>query len=395
MSWNKPGGDKKDPWSGRDKDNQPPDLDQVIRTIQDKLGGIFGSGGGGKQQAPSAKGIGAILIGVLALWGFTGFYTIEEGYLGVITQFGKYTETQPSGLHWRIPFPVEAVTKVDVQRQRILEVGYRSGGNQQTLGTVPREALMLTEDENIVDIRLAVQYQVKDAENFLFNVDDPAMTLKQVTESAIRAVIGRSKMDYALKEGRGDIVAQVSSNIQMVMDVYESGVSIASVNLQDAQPPEEVQAAFEDAIKAREDKQRYINEAEAYSNDVIPKARGGAARLLQEAEGYKQRVIARAQGETNRFLKLLAEYKKAPEVTRERLYLDAMESVLANTDTVMIDVKGSNNLLYLPLDKISNRASAPTGGVSTDQLYTPTPQKPMTNQPSPRTSSRGRNVRGR
>lgn len=399
MSWNEPGGDKKDPWSGRDQDKQPPDLDEVIRSLQEKLGGIFGSGGKGGSDGGgpgfSVKGIVFILGGLLIFWGFTGIYTIDEGLHGVETRFGRYTLTTPSGLHWHIPFPIETVEKVDVQRQRFLEVGYRSGGRQGTLGSVPREALMLTEDENIVDVRVAVQYQVKDAGNFLFNVKDPGLTLKQVTESAVREVIGHNNMDYVLKEGRADIVAVAKKQIQSVMDSYGAGISIASVNMQDAQPPEEVQGAFEDAIKAREDKQRLINEAEAYSNDIIPKARGAAARLMQEAEAYRLRVIAEATGETNRFNKLLAEYRKAPEVTRKRLYIEAVESVLSNTDTVMINVKGSNNLLYLPLDKIIGREHSPQASGATQQRPSTSAQKSATRPQSLRSSKRGRGAGGR
>ncbi len=399
MSWNKPGGDKKDPWSGRDQDKQPPDLDEVIRSLQTKLGGIFGSGGKGGSDGGgpefSVKGIGFILVGLLILWGFTGIYTVDEGLHGVETQFGKYIGTTPSGLHWHIPFPIEAVEKVDVQRQRFIEVGYRSGGRQQALGSVPREALMLTEDENIVDVRVAVQYQVKDAANFLFNVKDPGLTLKQVTESAVRAVIGTNKMDYVLKEGRSDIVAVAKRQIQTVMDSYGAGISVASVNMQDAQPPEEVQGAFEDAIKAREDKQRLINEAEAYSNDVIPKARGGASRLMQEAEAYRLSVIAEATGETNRFNKLLAEYRKAPEVTRKRLYIEAVESVLSNTNKVMINVKGSNNLLYLPLDKIVGREHSPQTTAGTKGSRSTPAQQSATRPQSLRSSNRGRGAGGR
>lgn len=398
MSWNKPGGDKKDPWSGRDQDKQPPDLDEVINKLQEKLGGIFGSGGGGgRRGSPSLAAFGLIFLAVLVFWGLTGLYTVEEGLLGVVTRFGKYSETTPAGLHWHLPFPIETVDKIDVKQQRILEIGYRSGGRQQSLGSVPREALMLTADENIVDIRMAVQYTIKDAKDFLFNVSEPAMTLRQVTESAVRGVIGANKMDYILKEGRSEIVARVETDIQIVMDSYQSGIEVSSVNLQDAQPPEEVQGAFEDAIKAREDKQRVINEAQAYRNDIVPKARGGAARMEQEAEGYKQRVIAKSLGESDRFEKLLREYNKAPNVTRDRLYLEAMESVLSQIDTVMIDVKGSNNLLYLPLDKMtgSNQASTMNQGSSARQNFSTTPQSTATRPDSLRTPSRGRNIRGR
>jgi modulator of FtsH protease HflK len=372
MSWNEPGGDKKDPWSGRGDQKGPPDLDEAIRSLQEKLSNIFGGGkgsksGGGGGSSPglfssgnAMKNLGFIALAVLVLWILSGFYIIDEGNQGVETRFGKYTLTTDSGLNWHFPAPIERVEKINVQQQRYIEVGYRSGGNGQAQGAVPvpKEALMLTKDENYVDVQLAVQYQVKDAKALLFNLADPEATLKQVTESALRGVIGGSIMDFVLTEGRSEVVAQAKKEIQDVMDAYNSGIQVTSVNLQDAQPPEQVQNAFEDAIKAREDQQRFINEAEAYANDVVPKARGAAARKIQEAEGYKEQVIAQADGETNRFTKLVTEYKKAPEVTRKRLYLEAMESVMSESNAIMIDVKGGNNMLYLPLDKMIQQKQA-------------------------------------
>ena len=399
MSWNEPGGDKKkDPWSGRKDESGPPDLDEVIRSFQEKLGGIFGGGSGGGDSSGgggSLKSLGYVAAGAVVLWGLSGFYIVDEGTRGVETRFGAYVTTTQPGLNWRFPTPIEKVQVVDVQNVQVVEVGYRSGGRQGT-GSVPREALMLTKDENIVDVRLAVQYQVKDAQDYIFNVLNPSATLKQVTESALRGVIGHSTMDFVLTEGRSVIVAEIQTEIQKVMDAYESGVIITSVNLQDAQPPEQVQGAFEDAIKAREDEQRLINEAEAYSNEVVPVARGAASRKTQEAEAYKERVIAEATGEVSRFSQLLKEYKKAPVVTRQRMYLESMEEVLSNTSTVMIDVKGGNNLLYLPLDKLGNRTSDSgsanvIGGSRSSVVQQPTR---ITNS-STRPSGRGRDVRGR
>lgn len=400
MSWNEPGGDNKDPWSGRKQQKGPPDLDEVIQSMQEKLGGLFGGGrGGGSGSGSPIKAFGILVLVLLIIWGLTGIYIVDEGNRGVVTRFGAYSETTQPGPHWHIPAPIEAVDIVNVEQQRFLEVGYRSGGRQQALGSVPREALMLTKDENIVDVRLAVQYQVKDAKNFLFNVLDPGATLKQVTESAQRGVIGSNTMDFVLTEGRTEVVAEIKTEIQKIMDNYQAGVSVTSVNLQDAQPPEEVQSAFEDAIKAREDKQRLINEAEAYSNDVIPKARGAAARQIQESQGYKAKVVARAQGEASRFTQMLTEYEKAPEVTRERLYIDAIESVLSETDTVLIDVKGSNNLLYLPLDKIVSRPSvAPSAAAADRAKYATSPrshQSTNTTTKPVRQSTRGREGRDR
>ncbi len=398
MSWNEPGGDDKDPWSGRKDQQGPPDLDEAIRSLQKKLGGIFGGGNGsnsgdGDNSSSVSIGLGILLAGTLFLWGISGFYIVDEGNNGVEMRFGKYiAPPTEAGWHWHFPYPIEQVELVNIKQQRYIEVGYRSAGGRG-VGSVPKEALMLTKDENIVDVRLAVQYQVKNAKDFLFNLANPKATLKQVTESAERGVIGSSKMDFVLTEGRGEIVAKIKKEIQTVMDSYKSGIQITSVNLQDAQPPEQVQGAFEDAIKAREDQQRLINEAEAYANDVIPKARGAAARKIQEAEAYKEQVIAKSTGEVSRFMKLLTEYRKAPEVTRQRLYLESMETVLAKTKTVMVDVKGGNNLLYLPLDKIA--------ASTTEQIL----DKPIVNdsrslphkvvQVAPRVSSRTRTERGR
>ncbi|NOR68241.1 MAG: FtsH protease activity modulator HflK [Methylomarinum sp.] len=394
MSWNEPGGDKKkDPWSGRKSESGPPDLDEVIRSLQEKLGGIFGGGsGGGGSEGSSLKGLGFLAAGAAVLWGLSGFYIVDEGTRGVETRFGAYVSTTQPGLNWRFPSPIEQVQVVDVKNVQVVEVGYRSGGRQGS-GSVPREALMLTQDENIVDVRLAVQYQVKDAKDYVFNLLNPAATLKQVTESAERGVIGHSDMDFVLTEGRSEIVAEIQGEIQKVMDTYKSGILITTVNLQDAQPPEQVQGAFEDAIKAREDEQRYINEAEAYSNEVIPVARGAASRKTQEAEAYKERVIARATGEVSRFSQLLKEYKKAPIITRQRMYLESMEEVLSKTSTVMIDVKGGNNLLYLPLDKLGNRTSSVAATQSA--VATPVSQPTKIYNNSSRPSSRGRDVRGR
>jgi modulator of FtsH protease HflK len=361
MSWNEPGGDKKDPWSGRGDQKRPPDLDEAIRSLQEKLSNIFGgtkSGGGSSpgvfSPGNSMKNLGYIAAALLVIWVLSGFYTIDAGVQGVETRFGKYTITTDSGLNWHLPWPIEKVEKINVQQQRYIEVGYRSGGNGQAQGAVPvpKEALMLTKDENYVDVQLAVQYQVKDAKALLFNLADPEATLKQVTESALRGVIGANIMDFVTTIGRDEVAAKAKKEMQEVMDAYNAGIQITNVTLQSAQPPEQVQNAFLDATKAQEDQQRFINEAQAYANDVVPKARGAAARKIQEAEGYKEQVIAQAEGETNRFTKLVTEYKKSPEVTRKRLYLEAMESVMSESNAIMIDVKGGNNMLYLPLDKM-------------------------------------------
>ncbi|MFI3189114.1 HflK protein [Crenothrix sp. D3] len=411
MSWNEPGGDNKDPWSGRGDDKKPPDLDEVIRSLQEKLAKIFGGGNGddenssgGSSSNNSLKGLGFVAGGVALLWGLSGFYIVDEGNNGVETRFGKYTITTQSGLNWHLPSPIERVDIINVKQQRFIEVGYRGvAGTEQTTNSnsVPKEALMLTADENIVDVSLNVRYQVDNAKDFLFSIANPAATLKQVTESVERGVIGSSTMDYALTEGRSDIAMKIKTEIQEVMNRYHAGILVTEVNLQDVQPPEEVQNSFVDAIKSREDKERLINEAQAYFNDVVPKARGAAARKKQESEGYKEQVIAQATGEASRFSQLLAEYQKSPDVMRKRLYIEAMESVLSNTNTVMVDVKnGANNMLYLPLDKLLQQQPPATNGSNTAQTTTePLPSiKPSVVEKSisvDRSAARGRDLRGR
>ena len=365
MAWNEPGGSKdKDPW-GSGGDQGPPDLDEVVRKMQEKLSGLFGGGrkrpggGGGGSMKSASFGISTILIIILALWGLSGLYIVNEGNHGVVLRFGHYHETSTAGLHWHIPYPVETVNIINVEQVNNVEIGYRGNAGGQGATSVLREALMLTQDENIIDIKFAIQYKIKDAKDYLFNVKDadPEFTqanilVRQATESAVREVIGKSKMDFAMKEGRAEIALQTEKLVQEILDNYKSGLLILSVNMQDAQPPEQVQHAFNDAIKAGQDQVRLKNEGEAYANDILPKARGTAARMLAEAEAYRNQVIAQAEGETSRFLDVLKQYKKAPRVTRERLYLDAIEDVMKNSTKIVMDVKGGNNLLYLPLDQL-------------------------------------------
>jgi membrane protease subunit HflK len=395
MSWNEPGGNKKDPWSGRDQQETPPDLDEVLRGLQERFGKFFGGGENkGGSNAP-LQTAGLVLGLIVLIWALTGLYLVDEGSRGVVTRFGEYAETTMPGLHWHFPMPVERVDVVNMEQQRFVEIGYRSGGRQQSLGSVPKEALMLTQDENIIDIRLAVQYQIKDAKAYLFNVAEPDATLKQVIESAQRAVIGKNTMDFVLTEGRGRVSDEIKTEIQQTLDQYETGIRVTNVSLVDAQPPEEVQKAFEDAIKAREDEQRLKNEAEAYANEVVPKARGAAARLLEESEAYRQRAIARAEGEASRFSQLVAEYEKAPEVTRERMYLDTMQDIFGQAGTVLIDVKGSNNVVYLPLDKLRRPPATSATGKDVDTPSAATPDTAETAMRSLRSAtSRGREGRG-
>ena len=401
MAWNEPGGgNNKDPWGGRD-DQGPPDLDEVVKKMQDKLGGLFGggrkgssSGTGGGSGGPGFAGLGLIAGIVAVVWAFSGIYIVEEGKQGVILRFGAFHDIAGPGPHWRIPYPVDQVEIVDVEQRRFVEIGYRSGTTGQGAVSVPREALMLTEDENIVNVQLAVQYQVGDARKYLFDVRDPDAVLKQVAESAVREVIGKSKMDYVLKEGRAEVVANIKTEMQKALELYEAGLRVSDVNLQDAQPPEEVQAAFSDAIKAREDKERFKNEAEAYANEVIPKARGTAARHIEEANAYKESLIAKAEGEASRFSQLYGEYKKAPEVTRKRLYLETMESVLGNTSKVVVDSENSNNLMYLPMDQLLKQRSPrrSSGGTSTRNTIN-TPTTPSNNEQAARPARKTRENR--
>lgn len=396
MSWNEPGSNKKDPWSGRDQQETPPDLDEIVRNLQDRVSHIFGGGGPKGDDVAPLRIVGIIALIAVLVWGiFGGVYLVDEGSRGVVTRFGLYVDTTLPGLHWHIPAPVETVDVVNMEQQRFLEIGYRSGGRQQPVASVPKEALMLTEDENIIDIQLAVQYQVKDAQAYLFNVSEPDMTLKQVIESAERAVIGRSTMDFVLTEGRGRVADDIKVEIQQTLDQYKTGIRVTNVSLVDAQPPDEVQSAFEDAIKAREDEQRLKNEAEAYANEVVPKARGAAARLLEESEAYKQKAISRAEGESSRFKQLLAEYEKAPEVTRERMYLDAMQDIFEQTGTVLVDVNGANNIIYLPLDKLQKPLPSLDIARESDSQAPVAPTSSESGIRNPRSSTfRGRESRG-
>jgi len=368
MAWNEPGGSgkDKDPWGGGGGDNQgPPDLDEVVKKMQDKFGALFGrggsgqtpGGGGGRGGGISSAGIGLILVVAALVWAVAGIYTVEEGRRAVVLQFGKYIKTTMPGLQW-VPPIIQTYDIVDIENVRDARIGYRSeGATGRRSASIEEESLMLTQDENIVDIHLAVQYKIKSASDYLFNVKDPDDTLRQATESGLREIIGKNNMDFVLTQGRSEIAARVQELIQAILDRYGTGLLVTSVNMQDAQPPEPVQAAFDDAVKAREDEERLKNEAEAYANDIIPRARGKAARAEEDALAYKDQVIAQAKGESARFLQILAEYKKAPEVTRKRLYIDAMESVMTKTTKVLIDVKDGNNLMYLPLDKMMQGAA--------------------------------------
>lgn len=320
----------------------------------------FGNGGGNsfpQFKVPSSfsggMAVSAIVI-ALAAWLASGFYIVPEGQNGVVTTFGRYTESTNAGFRWHLPYPIQDVALVDVSSVRKAEIGLR-GGTQRL-----KEALMLTDDENIVDVMFNVQYRIKQgngAEEFLFRTRDPMGAVVQTAESAMREVVGRKKMDSVLFESKQEIAEEVKKLMQEMLDRYHSGIQVLSVAIQNAQPPEQVQAAFNDAVKAGQDRERQINEGEAYANDVVPKARGLAERLRQEAEAYKSRVVSQAEGDANRFNQVYAQYEKAPKVTRDRMYVDTMQQIFNNTTKVMVDNKSSNNLLYLPLDQLAKRAA--------------------------------------
>ena len=367
MAWNEPGssGDK-DPWGQRRRGGGA-DLDQIVKNIQDKLGSIFGGGrrGAGAEGGAgggAGYGLGLIVLAAVGVWLASGIYIVQPGERGVVLRFGKNTEITEAGLHWRLPFPIERVEKVNVEKVSVIEVGYRTDPRSGRKDKRPREALMLTEDENIIDLEFAVQYKIKDAADFVFNVRDQEQTIIGATESAVREVIGKSTMDFALTEGRDQVNQSTRELLQFIHNPNKSGIRNDSVDKQKAQTTKEVKSAFDDAVKAREDEQRAKNEAEAYANDILPRARGAAARMVQEAEGYKVGSISRAEGDAQRFSRIASEYAKAPAVTRERLYIETMEQVLSNTTKVFVDQRGGNNILYLPLDKIM-RAHEPAATV--------------------------------
>ncbi|HEU4854298.1 MAG TPA: FtsH protease activity modulator HflK [Nitrosospira sp.] len=375
-----------DPQWGRKKGNSgPPDLDQLWRNFNKKLnnllkrkgGGRGDSSGGGEGGPPAGPkkysgGIGLLAGLLLLLWIGSGFYIVNEGQRGIVLRFGKYAESTQAGLRWHLPYPVEVVETVNVSQVRTVEIGYRNNVRSKVL----KESLMLTDDENIIDIQFAVQYILKNPEDFLFNNRDPENAVLQAAETAIREIIGKSKMDFVLYEGREQVAAKATELMQDILDRYKIGIAISKVTMQNAQPPEQVQAAFDDAVKAGQDRERQKNEGQAYANDVIPKAKGNAARLLEEAEGYKQRVIASSEGEASRFRQVLVEYSKAPGVTRDRLYLDMMEQVLSNTSKIIVDQKNGNSLLYLPLDKLIHMSGPSSSSGPVPEIQPASPPEP-------------------
>ena len=347
----------------------PPDLEEIWRDFNRRLSGLLGNkpkansggngtGGGMPNISPRQfrGGVGVVLGLVVLLWSASGFYIVDASQRGVVLQFGRFKEITEPGLRWRLPWPVQSHETVNLSAVRTIEIGYRTSEKNR----VNKEALMLTDDENIVSVQFAVQYLLKDPQAYLFNnrfADDSVM---QASETAIREVVGKSKMDFVLYEGRDAIAANTQKLIQEILDRYQTGIQVRSVSMQGTQPPEQVQAAFDDAVKAGQDRERQKNEGQAYANDVVPRARGTASRLFEEASGYKQRIIAMAEGDASRFKQILSEYQKAPEVTRQRLYLETMQQVYSNTSKVMVDAKGQGNLLYLPLDKLMQATAGAT-----------------------------------
>ena len=309
----------------------------------------------------------AVVLALLfSIWIATGFYIVNAGERGVVLRFGKFLETTQPGPRWHLPYPIESAEVVNIEQVRTVEVGYRNNVKSKVL----KESLMLTDDENIIDIQFAVQYTLKDPQDYLFNNRTPDDAVLQAAETAIREIVGKSKMDFVLYQGRAEISVKATKLLQEILDRYKTGINVSKVTMQNAQPPEQVQAAFDDAVRAGQDRERLKNEGQAYANDVIPRARGAASRLLAEASGYKQSVIANADGDASRFNQILIEYSKAPGVMRDRLYLGTMQQILSNTSKVMVDTKSGSNLLYLPLDKLMQMA-APSAVESASKPHVP------------------------
>ncbi|MCC5861363.1 MAG: FtsH protease activity modulator HflK [Gammaproteobacteria bacterium] len=377
MSWNE-SGNNKNPWNQGGGDKGPPDLDQVVRDLQRRLSSVFGGkrggGDGAGRTGGSGGGIGPGLIvgAALVVWLLTGFYKVDDSERGVVMTFGEYSTTTLPGLHWRIPFPVQTVEKINVSQ----------------VDRFPLRMRMLTRDETLVQVDLAVQFRRTDPVAFLFNVRNPEETLADVAESAIREVIGKNDLDFILTEGRAEVAQRTQQVIQSTLNAYGTGIEVTQVNLQEANFPQQVQAAVQDAIKAREDFERLQLEAQAYANDIVPRARGAAARQIEDAMAYRDRLIAVADGEADRFVNLLAAYEQAPAVTRQRLYLETMEEVLGRASKVIMDTEGSGNLLYLPMDKLLERR-----GTTAERAGTRDSQASIRPLPLPESTTDGRDDR--
>lgn len=407
--WGRGGEDKNDGQrnnDGKGPNQGPPDLDELWRDFNRKLGGLFGGrrggggnggfggGGNGGNFQPDLKsagvGAGLIAVVVVVIWMGTGIFIVQEGQQAVITRFGKYSATVGAGFNWRLPYPIERHDTLNVTQIRSVDVGR----DNVIRATGLKESAMLTEDENIVEIKFAVQYRLNDARAWLFESKNPQEAVVQAAETAVREVVGKMRMDTALAEERDQIGPRVRVLMQQILDRYKIGAEVVGINLQQGgvRPPEQVQAAFDDVLRAAQERERAKNEAQAYANDVIPRAVGAASRLAQEAEGYKARIVAQAQGDGQRFKLLLTEYQRAPQVTRDRLYLESMQQIYSNVTKVMVETRqGGNNMLFLPLDRILQQVSA--GGVAAPQDSAPPAQVPSSTAPS--TSSSAADARNR
>ncbi|MEN9590475.1 MAG: putative rane protein [Pseudomonadota bacterium] len=386
------GGNGSEPPKRPPQGNGPPDLDQVWRDVSNRLSALFGRGnGGGSRPNPtpgmggptprqSKIGLGVIAAGAIALWLISGFFIVQEGQVAVLTQFGKYKSTAQAGFQWRMPAPIQGHEMVNISQLRTFEVGFRGNARNRVLP----EALMLTEDENIVDVQFVVQYRLRadGAPDYIFKTKDPDESVRQTAQAAMREVVGKKPMDKVLYEERAAIAVDVQKLMQVILDRYKTGVQVSSVAIQNVQPPEQVQAAFDDAVKAGQDLDRQKNEGQAYSNQIVPMAAGQASRMLEQAEGYRARVVGTATGDAARFGSVLAEYTKAPEVIRERMYLETMQQMFANASKVLIDTKGSNNMLYLPLDKITQQAAQDPTRAATGSAMSQVPVIPPLTAPS-------------
>ena len=370
----------KNPGQNNNQEEGPPDLDELLNDLRKKIGRIFGKKETDQKTPKSSGGnptpnsgndhlpILPILLIVVLLWAATGFYIVDQGSRGVVLRFGKNTEVTMPGPRWHIPYPIESAEVVNLEQVRTIEVGYRSAGDAAARSKELRESLMLTDDENIIDLQFAVQYNLKSVEDFLFNNRSAESSVRGAAETAIREIVGKSKMDFALYEGREEIAVKAKKLMQEILDRYNTGINVTSVTMQNAQPPEQVQASFDDAVKAKQDLERQKNEGQAYANDIIPKAKGTASRLTAEAQGYRLRVENEAKGNASRFEQILTQYNRAPEVMRDRLYIEAQEQILSSVSKVFIDQKNSNNLLYLPLDKLIQQATPDTTSPRVDVI---------------------------
>ena len=392
----------KNPEQNNNQDQGPPDLDELLNDLGKKIGRLFGrkestqknskpNNDGSQSKTPQDQlPVTTIVLIIALIWAATGFYIVDQGSRGVVLRFGKNTEVTMPGPRWHIPFPVESVEVVNLEQVRTLEVGYRSSGNSVARSKELRESLMLTDDENIIDLQFAVQYNLKSAENFLFNNRSADASVRGAAESAIREIVGKSKMDFALYEGREEIAVKAKKLMQEILDRYDTGINVTSVTMQNAQPPEQVQASFDDAVKAKQDLERQKNEGQAYANDIIPKAKGAASRLTSEAQGYRVKVESEAKGNASRFEQILTQYNRAPEVMRDRIYIEAQEQILSNISKVIVDQKNSNSLLYLPLDKLIQQTS-PSSKENISSTINVSPQVDM-NQTSLQNLERSRDA---